>query len=487
MKYSTLLYMLHVVSQDHSKQEFSGLTAAEPPLEPTLCSPVPFLCSDSQCGSCTAGPVPIVLTNSMVNAWQVFEAYYRDALQAEHARLLQTAPEQQLHDVGGESELGIRPGMLVQLLGVMDPELQTLGTHVQLTKKLGQGGFGSVYAGVVARVQHDGAGHCLVRSSGKFVAVKVFQRVQPSVEGMRLQQQICRELEAMQFLFIEPNVVKLLAHGELNTHDSSPAAASHQASNAVRQRPLQCAVLELIPNSLQRTLNYVAVLGEEEVRVAARQLAKQLSVMHSGEVGKVIIHCDIKPDNVLVNMAGEFLLSDFGGCLLAPSPWDLEATATKAVLEVSMQTIVASPYYTAPELYHRVAAARDRQAMQSAVSAGSCMGYLSDFTQSMVTVDASIDVFSLGVLVARLLVGPLERLMPEAPQTLEQIDQWEQVLAEIVDRKMQLPDGLQLSAGALEFIGCACGVGQARQVAQQQGAAKRLLAAELLLLPWLRL
>lgn len=433
-------------------------------------------------------PVPTVLTKETLDIWQLFEDYYHEALQAGHAPLTDAPSTQQFPEVQDSSEPftteHVAAGMLVRLSEIMDPELQTLGTHVQLTKQLGKGGFGSVFAGVVARVQQDTAGHYLIYSSGKFVAVKIFQPVQPDIEGMRLQQQICRELEAMQWLCIEPHVVKLLAHGELDP--CTTTAASHQACSTTRQRPLQCAVLELIPNSLQRTLNYVGVLGEEEAKVAARQLAKQLTVMHSGEVGKIIVHCDIKPDNVLVKMAGEFLLSDFGGCVIASAPWAILEAVTTPVLEVGMHRVVASPYYAAPELYHRVAAAQANERMHSGGQGAPQLVHFVDFKQGMITIDSSIDVFSLGVLVLRMLVGPFERLMSGAPHTLEQVDQWEQVLAAIVDKRIELPDGLQLSDAALQFISCACGVGQARDIAQQQGAPKRTPAAELLLLPWLR-
>lgn len=422
--------------------------------------------------------MPHILSKRLCNAWQQFQEYYLEELHLEHQKVTKSAVQPQAADTSSAPDIYL--GQLVRLLYIVDPAVQ--GTYVQLTKQLGQGGFGSVYAGVVVYLQPDHHGQIITVSTGKFVAVKVYHRVMSGVPEALLQQLVSKEFEAMQLLNSQPYATKLLAYGELEAEVPSSQPVSFRSVQASEQHITTCAILELLPNTLHRTLSYTATLTEDEAKVIIRQLTEQLSVMHSCDLGKIVIHCDIKPENLMLRMNGEVVLGDFGACVLGAASAGHQQTAAAAVA-ANPQHLIITHYYGAPEVYKLVAKALKEMKAGSQDTAADIM---SASQPPAVFIDTSVDVFSVGVLVLRMLTGPLEQLIDFIHQPMKTAERWEQVLAAIVDREVLMPDGVLLSDAALQFVGCACGVGHDRELAEQQGKPKRLSAAQLLSLPWLQ-
>jgi hypothetical protein len=57
----------------------------------------------------------------------------------------------------------------------------------------------------------------------------------------------------------------------------------------------------------------------------------------------------------------------------------------------------------------------------------------------------------------------------------------------VVEGELALPGGVWVSAAALQFIGCCCGVGREQEAAAAAaGQPKRLTLSQLLALPWVQ-
>jgi len=78
----------------------------------------------------------------------------------------------------------------------------------------------------------------------------------------------------------------------------------------------------------------VIPMPEPEIAYICIQILNALNYMHQGNQ----VHRDLKSDNVLLNVRGEFKLADFGMAV--------QLTAQKA----SLKTVVGSPYWMAPEI-----------------------------------------------------------------------------------------------------------------------------------------
>lgn len=373
-------------------------------------------------------------------------------------------------------------GMFVELDEYYDSKIQ--GVDVQLDRHLGAGGFANVFAGVtqpkpgVSTEVTTGGGVL-----GMEVAVKVFDITRPGVSGELLQQMAGKEKTTMVWLQGQPHVVKVLASGQLTQKPNWTTAQQHTVwDDHAASAPIKCLVLEFMSNSLASYLEYAVRVSEVDAKPVIRQLAQQLAVLHSGQLdGRLLVHGDIKPDNILMRLNGCIAISDFGTC----KAYDVfDGISTAVAQEVDSGLTFASPYCAAPELYNleHTASRADRCDFEGIDSGGTHV----EASPGTSIPNTSLDVFGLGVVLLRMLAGPLEGLFPDAPRDFASARSWEGLLARIVNRTFALPGWLKLSDEALEFLGCACGVGAARDVAAQAGQAKRLGAAELLTLAWLQ-
>ncbi|KAK7201365.1 protein kinase [Novymonas esmeraldas] len=125
-------------------------------------------------------------------------------------------------------------------------------------------------------------------------------------------------------------------------------------------------IMEFVPGgSLDTLLKSFGLLQPESVRRYLRDITRGLHYLHTAS----IVHCDIKPHNVLLAMDGQCKLSDFGSAI---------ARATSSVCKIDdVLEMRGTPGYMAPEV-----ARGDVPTMKS-------------------------DVYSLGITILELLTGKL--------------------------------------------------------------------------------
>jgi serine/threonine protein kinase len=351
-------------------------------------------------------------------------------------------------------------------------------------------------------------------------AVKVYRSSKPGVSSSKLKDFAAQELRALQLLRGCNEAVQLMAEGELVCRDSagssaaagsfSPAssskaasaradagAASHSTvaaaakSNSSAPYFSSCIVTELAQQTLRGVMQRVGVINEPYAQSVAIQLLKLLVVAHSGDLGFVIVHRDLNPQNILYFDSGRIAAADFG---ISHVSKVVETAAGAAAAPVYMDTAIGTAYYAAPDLCGRIE--RPAQPLGSSAAAGVIVKLedggginisSSSSNGSRRGYDASVDVFAVGVIVLEMLVGKLGGLFKHGALTLSQLLLWEQQVRRIVDGEVQLPAGVVVSPAALQFIGCCCGVGREREEAAARGEAKRLTPAVLLLhSPWLQ-
>jgi serine/threonine protein kinase len=206
----------------------------------------------------------------------------------------------------------------------------------------------------------------------------------------------------------------------------------------------------------------------------------------------------------------------------SPTPVWPDPAVVAAAVAAPVYTGIGTPFYCAPEVYGPAAAPAVRAEAASgavAVAAEAASGAVAaaaDAASGAVAAaaeaasgadsagcsrsdgsagsssrrpsyDASVDVFALGVVVVEMLLGSLNGLSEFGPpRSAAQVQQWEQRPGALEDGEMQLPEGVELSAAALQFIACCCGVGRERVAAAARGELKRLTPAQLKEMAWLQ-
>jgi tRNA A-37 threonylcarbamoyl transferase component Bud32 len=86
----------------------------------------------------------------------------------------------------------------------------------------------------------------------------------------------------------------------------------------------------------------IAAVRLDEFLSIARQCAEALAIAHQ----KRIVHCDIKPENILITPEGDVKILDFGVAKYLPR---LEGNATGLLNETATKVICGTPAYMAPE------------------------------------------------------------------------------------------------------------------------------------------
>jgi len=90
--------------------------------------------------------------------------------------------------------------------------------------------------------------------------------------------------------------------------------------------------------------------NDNNLRVASRALLKGMDYIHSRRV----VHCDVKPNNVLLSAAGEAVLGDFGGARELRSDVEQGHVAMEPLEEAdrfNADTLATTYQYRAPELF----------------------------------------------------------------------------------------------------------------------------------------
>lgn len=188
------------------------------------------------------------------------------------------------------------------------PELEPRTYKVQ--RVLGKGSFGLVYQAEVLE-------------TGDVVAIKsVKVAVGPNGEFKQLNGEKDREVQILKELEGHPNIVSL-------------RGAFLSGAGAEARLNL---VLEFLSDTLHRVLKHYSQLHKtmehQYVRVYSYQLLRGLAFIH----GRGIVHCDIKPQNLLLDGKSHTLkVCDFG-------------TAKRLVFDKPNMSYVCSRYYRAPEL-----------------------------------------------------------------------------------------------------------------------------------------
>jgi class 3 adenylate cyclase len=254
-------------------------------------------------------------------------------------------------------------------------------TYLRSTRILGKGSFGSVYLGMDAH-------------SGRLVAIK-FLPMPSDESGME-------DIEAEVLILQRVNdthVVQLL---------------SYAFEGDMIVIIMEC----MLAGSLQNMISAFGSIPSSTARVFMRDVLRGLSKIHS--IG--VIHRDMKPQNVLLSLAGNCKISDFGA-----SAW-LQELARKEL----QGRICGTPVYLAPE------AARGSPAKESDIWSCGIMflqmitGEL-PYPPAQLSAGAAVLVFQIGSGIA----------VPQIPSDLDELD------AEFVQACLQVEPSKRLTASAL--------------------------------------
>ncbi|KAI9220529.1 hypothetical protein BC828DRAFT_415610 [Blastocladiella britannica] len=278
-------------------------------------------------------------------------------------------------------------------LASLSSSASSVSMRWQHGKYLGGGTYGSVFMGVNL-------------TTGELLAVKEI-RIADNANFESLKAMVTAEMRVMEKLS-HPNVVEYYG---IEVH-----------------RDKVYLFMEYCPNGTLSSLLDEGGLEENVVQRIAFQIVQGLAYLHSAK----IVHRDIKPDNILLDQAGNVKLVDFGAAKL------LTNKLTIASQEPGAMSLIGTPNYLAPEVI--VGASGGRVGSQ--------------------------DIYSLGCVVYELLTG-------KAPWA-HLDNQWAIIYHAAVGPPV-IPDTIGASPAALSFI----------RACLQTKAADRPLATELLSHPFL--
>ena len=223
-----------------------------------------------------------------------------------------------------------------------------LGYTYQLLKPIGQGGLGAIWLGY----------HINLR---KYVVIKKVHDRLTNLVNCRIEVDILKSLRH-QFL---PQVYDFIETGEgIFT------------------------VMDYIPGQdLQHCLDAGMTFSEEQLLFWLRELAEVLSYLHSRT--PQIIHCDIKPANIMITESGDVCLIDFNIFLDGENSKDLVGVSSR---------------YAAPE---QIARAKDK---------------LRGIQNSPYQIDGRTDLYSLGAVFYTLMSRQLPQVRREQGWTLKALE-----------------------------------------------------------------
>ncbi len=237
---------------------------------------------------------------------------------------------------------------------------QQFGSY-HLVRRLGVGGFASVYLG-----QH-------LRISSKQAAIKILHLFDVDVQQFQQEAETTEQLR-------HPNIVRLL---DFDVQEGMPfLVLDYAPGGSLRARH---------PKGSQIPL--ATVIGYLKELVPALQYAHDQDILHR----------DIKPDNILIGQHGELLLSDFGIALLSRTG----KTSTQGPTNIG-----GTPYYMAPEQFRgRPSKASDQYALATVVY---------EWLSGTVPFSEG-DWIQLGFQHLQEPVPPLRVSLPALPATAEQV------------------------------------------------------------------
>ena len=186
------------------------------------------------------------------------------------------------------------------------------------------------------------------------------------------------------------------------------------------------------PRTLEDELAEHERLPEETVRLIALQICSALSYAH----GREVVHRDLKPSNILLGESTDssdpfVFIADFGLVKV------LGADFMRSVVETSARLTMARSM-------------GDQPTEGAGTSTESMLGtfeYLSPEQKSGGEVDARSDIYSLGLILYRLLTGERPEGRWKPPSTFGGSAKWDRIIEKCLER---LPEERYSSAEALQ-------------------------------------